>query len=216
MSRKLFSAVLLCVSCALCKASAAGGVVTASAFFKSLSDRYAALSDYEADVTVTASSAMQARLSYKQGLLRMDFSSPKGQTIVYDGQMLTVYLPRSSAVLQQSKRDGVSSKGLGLSLISRYYSVQYVSANGESSEGEGIVQMAAYPKVAAEAFRSIMLYVDKESMLIKRVAAVPKSGGTIQMDFENYALNTGIPNERFVYDPPSSANIYNNFLAGDE
>lgn len=222
MTRRYFFAALFCVMLAFeaaaqdVPAGGSGQVVTAASFFKSLSDRYAALSDYEADVTVTTSRAMTGRISYKQGLLRIDFSSPKGQTIVFDGDMLIVYLPGSSAVLQQSKREGVGSKGLGLSLISRYYAVQYVSANGTSSEGEGIVQLVAYPRVAAEAFRSIMLYVDKESMLLNRVVAQSKSGGSVQLDFSGYALNTGIPNERFVYDPPSSANIYNNFLAGDE
>jgi len=33
--------------------------------------------------------------------------------------------------------------------------------------------------------------------------------------FSDYKLNQGIPDQRFIYDPPSSANVYNNFLLSE-
>lgn len=189
------------------------GVVTASAFFKSLSDRYAAMRDFQARVTITSGGTMQADLSCKPPLLRMDFTSPKGQTIVFNGDALIVYLPSLSAVLQQVC-DIQGEASLGLSLISRYYAVQY-AASGENSDPD-IVTLTAYPRGASEAFRSITMDVDRNSLLLVHVAAAGRNGGTTEMSFRDYKINQGIPNERFVYDPPSSANYYNNFLSGSE
>jgi outer membrane lipoprotein-sorting protein len=39
--------------------------------------------------------------------------------------------------------------------------------------------------------------------------------GNIQFDFSNIKTNQGIPDQRFIYDSPASANLYNNFLFRD-
>lgn len=192
---------------------ASGSVITAGAFFKSLSDRYAAISDYEAELTVQdGSGTHSAALSCKGSLLRLDFIQPKGQTIVFNGDALVVYLPEYSAVLQQVIDSDTQTSRLGLQLLSRYYFVQYASQ--PAAEESNTTTLVAYPRGAAEAFRSITLEVDKDSMLIEKVTADSRSGGVIKLAFSNYTLNAGIPNERFAYDPPSSANYYNNFLMG--
>ena len=106
-------------------------ITTASEYFKSISDFYATLKDYEADMEIRADKQeMSAKVSYKKpNLMRIDFSSPENQVIVYNGDMLTIYLPGSSAVLQQvvqSEKTGANmATAQGLSLMSRYYSVGY-------------------------------------------------------------------------------------------
>ncbi|MDR1786013.1 MAG: outer-membrane lipoprotein carrier protein LolA, partial [Spirochaetaceae bacterium] len=79
-------------------------ILTASAFFKQVSDYYGGIRDMEATVQITVQkSVMSAKLSYKRpDLLRMDFTSPKDQVLVFNGETLTIYLPGSSAILNQS------------------------------------------------------------------------------------------------------------------
>ena len=108
------------------------GIVTASDYFKSVSDYYATLKDYEASVEIVADKQeMMGIVSYKKpDLLKIEFSKPQDQVIVFNGEMLTIYLPGSSSVLQQSvQSDKANAASIatsqGLSLLRRYYVIAY-------------------------------------------------------------------------------------------
>ena len=81
----------------------AQNITTASAYFKTISEYYASLKDYEVDFEMKVDKKESAgKISYKNpDLLRMDYSNPEEQVIVFNGDMLVIYLPGSSAVLQQ-------------------------------------------------------------------------------------------------------------------
>ena len=67
-------------------------------------------------------------------------------------------------------------------------------------------------KNTTEAFRYINMSVDPQSKLIRQLEGITPQGESFVFNFKNYILNSGIPDNRFVYDAPSSANNYNNFL----
>ena len=48
--------------------------------------------------------------------------------------------------------------------------------------------------------------------LIRRINSVTPNNEEFFLDFFDYKLNQNITDQRFIYDPPSSANNYNNFL----
>src|SRR5574344_336932 len=108
-------------------------IITAGDFFKKVSAYYGTIKDYEATVDISAAgAAMSGKVSFKRpDLLRIDFTKPENQVIVFNGEMLTIYLPESSAVLQQQVQTNSGAGGAslatpqGLSLMSRYYSVAY-------------------------------------------------------------------------------------------
>ena len=198
-------------------------IKTASAYFKTVSDYYASLKDYEADFDIRVGKQdMAGKVSYKKpDLLRMDFTSPAEQVIVFNGDMLTVYLPDDSAVLQQSvKSEGGNAANLntaqGLSLLSRYYVVAYETGQEpvplEDGSAERVVKLVLSRRNSAESFRYIKLAVNAETKLIRRVEAVTSRGESFVFNFTGYKLNSDISDQRFIYDPPSSANNYNNFL----
>ena len=58
-------------------------ITTASDFFKSVSDRYAEIKDYEADIDITiGKSEMKGKISFKRPeMLRIDFSDPAEQVV---------------------------------------------------------------------------------------------------------------------------------------
>ena len=87
---------------------------------------------FAAPVEISADKQQMAgRVSYKRpNLLRIDFTNPQEQVIVFNGDMLTIYLPGASAVLQQAvQSDSAGGASLatpqGLSLMSRYYVIAY-------------------------------------------------------------------------------------------
>ena len=216
--------IILCAAAFfLAAALSAQGITTASAYFKQISEYYGSLKDYEADFEIKIEKQETAgKLSFKSpDLLRMDYSSPANQVICFNGDMLTIYLPDSSAVLQQAiTQENGSAASLstpqGLSLLSRYYTVAYETGQTaeplEKGSDEMVVKFILTKKSNTEAFKYIKIAVVEETKLIRRIEAVTPKGETFIFNFFDYKVNQDISDARFIYDPPSSANNFNNFL----
>jgi Outer membrane lipoprotein-sorting protein len=218
---------LLCMVCPLVTPTAQT-ITTADSFFSAVSDTYANIKDYSASISITSISGqktetMSGRAVFKKpDLLRIDFTNPDQQTIVFNGEFLTIYLPTYNVVLNQSVDKGSGSSGAslatpqGLSLMKRYYSVAYETgpdpvALGDDSK-EQVVVLSLLRRSTTEMFRSIRLMVSPDTKLIRRIDARTISGDQIRFEFSGYALNQGILDNRFVYDSPASANMFNDFL----
>ena len=75
-----------------------------------------------------------------------------------------------------------------------------------------VVVLALARRTTTEMFRAIRLMINPETSLIRRIEATTITGDTLVFDFSGYSLNQGVLDNYFVYEPPSSANIFNNFL----
>ena len=200
----------------------AQNITTASAYFKTISEYYASLKDYEVDFELKVDKKESAgKISYKNpDLLRMDYSNPEEQVIVFNGDMLVIYLPGSSAVLQQQVNASGNAASIataqGLGLLSRYYTVAYETGQTaeplEEGSDEMVIKFILSRKNATEAFRYIKVDVNPNTQLIRRITAVTPKNEEFVLNFYDYKLNQNITDQRFIYDPPSSANNYNNFL----
>ena len=207
---------------------AAQTITTADTFFSSVSDTYAKINDYSTTLTITTvsgskSDTMAGRAIFKKpDLLRIDFTSPADQTIVFDGNVLTIYLPTYDTVLTQSVGKGNESSGAslatpeGLSLMKRYYSIAYETGPDpvplDEESKEEVVVLALARRTTTETFRTIRLMISPDTKLIRRIEAQTISGDQITFEFSGYALNQGILDNRFVYESPASANMFNDFL----
>lgn len=218
------------VCCLICITVTAGAqtITTADTFFSAVSDAYAAIKDYSATISITAGSgskaeAMTGRAAFKKpNLLRIDFTNPDEQTIVFNGDQLTIYLPGYNVVLSQSVDKGAGASGAslatpqGLTLMKRYYSIAYETGSEPVPLDEGsrdrVVVLILARKTTTEMFRTIRLMVGADDKLIRRIEAENISGERIVFNFSGYALNQGILDNRFIYDSPASANIFNDFL----
>lgn len=201
-------------------------ITTASMFFAGMSERYGALSDYTANLTVSTGSkgqTMEATVYFKRpNRLRIDFTKPNEQVILFTGDTLTIYVPAYRMVLNQSieKDSSTGTANLatpqGLSLLKRSYTIAYETGADaqplEEGSPERVVVLTLNRRSASETFRNIRLLVSPETKLIRRIEAWPISGSKITFDFSYYRLNTGIPDSRFLYDIPPNADMLNNFL----
>lgn len=200
-------------------------LLTADQFFSKLADRYASVTDYQADVQITAGrQPMTGKLIFKSPtLLRIDFSQPADQVIVFDGKTLLVYLPQYRAVLRQDASDQGISLGAatlaskeGLSLLRRNYTIGWERNPNEEpldpGSTEQVYRLMLSRKSVSEGYKNIRLSVSGDTMLIRRLEGWTVSNDKITFDFQNVLLNQGIRDDRFVYDAPASANVYNNFL----
>ena len=206
----------------LCSLSFAQSITTAASYFKTVSEYYGSIKDFEVDLNLTMGRRQQVgKVSFKRpNLLRIDFSVPDTQVVLFDGDMLTIYLPESSAVLQQSVTS--ESRGMalatpeGLALMSRYYSIQYEEGQQavplDDESDEQVIKLVLRRRNTTEAFSVIRLSINASSRLIRRIHATTPRGEVYVFNFQNYKLNQDIHDQRFRYTSPSSANVYNNFL----
>jgi len=206
----------------------AQAIMTADNFFTGVSDTYAAIKDYSATVAISTTSGkktevMTGRSVFKKpNLLRIDFTEPAEQTIVFNGTDLVIYLPDYNVTLSQSIESDSGAGGAslatpqGLALMKRYYSIAYETGPDpvplEEDSREMVVVLSLARRSTTEMFRGIRLMVDPKTNLIRRIEAKTITGDVLVFDFTGYALNQGVLDNYFVYDPPSSANQFNNFL----
>lgn len=212
-------------------------ILTAEKYFDSISEIYGAIEDYQADITITqGEDVMKGVLFYKlPNLLRIDFTDPEEQVLAVDGESLTIYIPGHSVIMHQKLKKRSSStiatmaSSQGLQLLKRNYSVAYlltpnpVPLEAEEAEdpkeeqvpqGEGVEQVIKLKldwRSTDEGFRQIVMSVG-ENGLIRRIIGVTVGYENIQFDFENILVNQNIPEARFQYDSPASANVFENFL----
>lgn len=199
----------------------AQGITTANEFFKSVSSTYATFKDYSVAVSITiGKEELSANVLYMApNMMRMDFIVPSMQTIVYDGKKLVCYLPDSASILTQESSGANPTTSEGLSLLRRYYSVSYEVGPGlhnlDESSDEKVVKLILWRRSASESFRYIKMAINPTTKLIRRLIAVTPNGVTYKFDFKDYELNLGLSEKRFMYDIPSGANTYDNFLFSD-
>lgn len=214
-----FLVLLLIVAAAL----PAQEFLTASRFFDSVSERYGEVTDYTATVRITRDNSVSTGELWYQSpnRVRIDFSEPTGQVLVSDGEMLQVYIPQFNVVLEQPlrRRTDESLASLaserGLNLLSQNYSIAYLDSPTPVPLDEGSEELVTRVRLDwrnnNEGYRQLIISIS-EDLLIRRIVGVTASYEEITFDFQNLVVNTGIPESRFDYEAPSSANLFTNFL----
>jgi len=201
-------------------------IQTADRYFDKISQTYAKIQDYEAHITITqGTTVMKGTIFYKKpDLIRIDFTDPKDQVIVSNGDTLTIYIPKQSAVFQQSlKQAGGQAVGApslaneeGLQLLRKNYSIAYLESPTpvplDKGSTEKVVKLKLEWRSTGEGFRQLELDIGDQNNLIRRIIGVSANYEKTQFDFTNIQVNQNLPNGRFNYNPPQTANIYPNFL----
>jgi outer membrane lipoprotein-sorting protein len=204
-------------------------IITADRYLEMVSERYGIIRDYEANIVIhSGSSEMTGTVSHlSPSFLRIDFTRPAEQVIVFNGELLTVYLPEYRAVLNQnitqSRRSAASGASLasaqGLVLLRRNYVSSFVTGPDsvplEANSPEKVVKLRLARRSVSEGYREIILNINPDTKLIRRIEGRTIADSLVRFDFSNIKINQGIPEQRFIYDSPASANIYNNFLFRD-
>jgi len=204
-------------------------IVTAGRYLEMVSETYGLIKDYEANIAIRSGNQdMTGTISHlTPSFLRIDFTRPAEQVIVFNGELLTIYLPEFRATLNQSinqsRRPGASAAGMasaqGLIMLRRNYIPSFVTGPNpeplDSNSSERVVRLRLTRNSVAEGFREIILNINPDTRLIRRIEGRTIADGEVRFDFTNVRTNQGIPEQRFIYDSPASANMYNNFLFRD-
>ena len=206
-------------------------IMTATVYFDTVAENYASVEDYQADIEIKREdSVMKGVLFYKSpDMIRINFSEPEDQVLALDGELLSVYIPKLQVIMEQKveKDSTTSSTGAalatreGLKLLKRNYTVAYlkspqkISLEEEDPDSEKVVKLKLIWRSTDESFRQIDLSIG-ENGLIRRMIGYDEEYNEIQFDFMNIIINQNIPDARFKFDGPASANVYENFLFESE
>lgn len=201
--------------------------------FAQVAERYAALYDYSATIAISTEDSanpgkmvnMSGKMFWKaRSRLRIDFTSPRDQVLVSNGEVLQVYLPAYNVTLTQ-KLDTSSSTnpgGLatkeGLSMMRRGYNIAYKTGPEltpiDDSRGEMVYRLLLTWKNSSQGFRQLELAIT-ESMYIRRIDGITADQRKVRIEFTGLGLNQGIPDNKFDYTAPPEANQYDSFLFGN-
>ena len=203
-------------------------IITAERYMEIVSERYVDILDYEAQVVIrSGASDMIGQLSFlNPSFLRIDFMRPAEQVICFNGDLLTVYLPDYRVVLNQeissrsSPATGASlASAQGLILMRRNYIPSFVTGPEpvpiDEYSGDLVVKLRLTRRTISEGYKEIILSIDPDSLIIRRIEGRTIADALVRFDFTNIRTNLGIPPGRFIYDSPASANLVNNFLFRD-
>ena len=204
-------------------------IITAERYLEMVSETYGVIRDYEASVAIrSGNSDMIGTLSHlSPSFLRIDFTQPAEQVIVFNGELLTIHLPQFRATLSQainqSRRTGSTGAALasaqGLTMLRRNYVPSFVTGPTpeplDTNSRERVVKLRLTRRSISEGFREIILSIDPDTRLIRRIEGRTIADSEVRFDFTNIRVNLGIPEARFIYDAPASANMYHNFLFRD-
>lgn len=203
--------------------AAAQDIQTATAFFDQVSVRYGEIEDYAADVTIEGEERLSyGRLYYQiPNRVRIDFEQPTGQVLVSDGEVLQVYIPRYNVVLQQSLRRrsdqalATLASEQGLNLLRANYSIAFLDSPDpvplDEETDEVVVKLLLNWRSTNEGYRQLILSITPD-LTIRRIVGVTTNYEEITFDFAAVEINRGIPDTRFEYEAPASANLFNDFL----
>lgn len=198
-------------------------ILTPLEYFDRVSDNYADIDDYVAEMFwLDESGSMNGTLYFKQpNFIRIDFANPEELILVSNGETFMVYVPAADVVLQQELRQvpgetpGDLATPDGLELMRRNYDIAYLEGPEPvplDEESDVLVtQLRLDRKQVTEGFREIVLSVD-ESGFIRRIVGTQVDYEEVRLDLTNIEINQSIPESRFDYTPEADASILENFL----
>lgn len=200
-------------------------IQTATAFFDQVSERYGLVEDYVADIVITTEeSELRGSIAYRiPNQMRLDFEEPAGQVMVSDGETLQVYIPNYNVVLQQSLRRrsdadlATLASEQGLNLLAENYSIAFLDSpemvplDDDDEDSEMVTKLRLNWRTTDQGFRQLVISIT-DDLLIRRIVGVTSTYEEVRFDFFDLRINQGIPDNRFDYEAPSSANNFTNFL----
>jgi outer membrane lipoprotein-sorting protein len=198
--------------------------LTPARYLDQVSGQFGRIKDYQAVISIDQNDGeliMKGNLIYKSpNKLRIDFAEPREQVLAMDGDLLTIYIPKYSYILEQKlKRRSQATIALmastqELSYLKENYSVAYLVGPDpiplDDSSSERVITIKFQSRSSVEGFRQLEISFTREGM-IRRVKGWTINK-TLVLDLLNVRINQNIPDARFDYESPVHANVYKDFL----
>ena len=145
----------------------------------------------------------------KPGLLRWDYITPDEQVLVSDGEMFSLYLASENQMIVTPARDYLQEDITynffsGTGDVLRDFEVSAVDKHLQDSDSHAI-QLT--PKKTHSQVEKFIVWVARDSFLIKRLQMLDHLGSTTDLLFSQISVDEPFPLEFFHFTPPQGTEI---------
>lgn len=188
------------------------------AIIEQLQKTYTEIENYEAEFVQTVAHKMfSGRLdrSYgkvffkKGGSMHWAYERPEKKFFVYDGETLWIYEPEVPQVFKGSGDTERLRRGLafltGEGKILADYTAKKLDPKKFAFEQKGYV-VALTPKKNSP-FKTVELYIDKNTFRVVRSVVVDHEGNRNRLDFNDVKTNTKLDDALFTFIPPAGVPV---------
>jgi outer membrane lipoprotein carrier protein len=204
----------------LVAATPIGGVTqtpAAADLARSLQKRYAAIKDFRADFTQTASGGVLRMVKSEQrgevkikkpGRMRWTYGPPDRQVTVADGSRLYFYNPTDRTGYESPlPATGDNLSAPILFLTGRGDLERDFTASMPAAQPAGEWQLVLTPKKKQEEFASLTVAVDRATLAFRGFAWTDHQGAAHSMRFTNLRENVGLTDREFLFTFPKNAHV---------
>lgn len=156
------------------------------------------------DITDTAT----GKVWFKHpGMMRWEYESPDPHAIITDGETLWVYRPQDQQVVVGDALHYFGN-GKGASFLSNISLIkEQFRVEKTTSEKPGFYSLKLIPEKKKLDLKQIVLHVDKEDYLVRRVITENIHGDVTRITFQDIRFPEKLSDSRFAFDIPAGADV---------
>jgi chaperone LolA len=183
---------------------------------RSLQKRYAAIRDFRADFTQTASGGVLRMVKSQQrgevkikkpGKMRWTYGPPDRQVTVADGARLYFYNPADRTGYESPLPMGDNLSAPILFLTGRGDLERDFTASMPGTQPAGEWELVLTPKKKQDEFATLTVSVDRATLAFRGFAWTDHQGAAHAMRFTNLRENVGLADKDFVFTFPANAHV---------
>ena len=142
------------------------------------------------------------------GKLRWEYEEPTKQEIVSDGTTIWIHTPQLNQVNTGAAPEALSGPAgsflSGLGSLRQHFTVRFLNP-AQPKDADGNVVLDLTPKQPLPTLARLVLALDAKSYDVRKAVVYDQFDNTVTMTFTKLAINTGLPDKFFVFDPPKGA-----------
>ncbi len=183
---------------------------------RSLQQRYAAVRDFRAAFTQTASGGVLRMVKSEQrgevkikkpGRMRWTYGPPDRQVTVADGSRLYFYNPADRTGYESPLPAGDNLSAPILFLTGRGDLERDFTASMPAAQAAGEWQLVLTPRKKQDEFATLTVAVDRATLAFRGFAWTDHQGASHTMRFSSLRENVGLADKEFLFTFPANAHV---------
>ena len=143
------------------------------------------------------------------GKMRWEYENPEPRLFLIDGKTLWSYSPVERQAVAQDVKGALSTGPIGilfgLGSLRRDFRVRRILHAGTKEGQEHLLDLT--PKGQDLSFKRVILAIDRESYLIRRVTVFDPYGNTTVVELSKLEVNGGLEDGLFRFSPPPGTDL---------
>jgi outer membrane lipoprotein carrier protein len=139
------------------------------------------------------------------GKLRWEYAEPTRQEIVSDGKTIWIHTPQLNQVNTGAAPEALSGPAgsflSGLGKLRQHFDVRFLNP-AQPKDADGNVVLDLTPKQPLPTLARLVLSLDAKSYEVRKAVVWDQFENTVTMNFTKVAINTGLPDNLFVFTAP--------------